>query len=207
MAFVPIANACSAELRLSWGGVRIALTLGFYRSDGWTAATLQTLADLLSEWWFNQLRTHQTNNVSMREVYVRDLTTESSPVATSVTRAGTTGTWAGTPKLPQNTAYCISFRTALRGRANRGRNYVPVGSSDYVSTAGSINGSTRDAWLADYRTLLPGGAYDPTPARWVVLSRQLNGVIQGRAVPITAVVAADNYMDSQRKRLPGRGYT
>lgn len=205
MAFVPIANSCQAELRLTYVGSQVCYTLGFYNSGGVTQPNLQTLADRLSEWWYNTLRSRCSAGVGMREVYCRDLTSESGPTATSTTRAGTTGTLSAGTNMPGNVALVVSFRTALRGRANRGRNYwcgfgsTQMGSTHYVTSAYSAT------VVAAYQAILPGGAYDPTPYRWVVNSRQLNGVATGRAVPITTVLVVDNGIDSMRTRLPGRG--
>lgn len=205
MAFVSIINACQAELRLRWTNQNIALTLGFYRADGWTETRLLTLADLLADWWYNRLRQQQGASVSLREVYCRDLTTSSGPAATSLKHTGTIGTQTSNLNMPLNGAYVVSFRTALRGRANRGRNYVPLSSYNYLDNQSNVNLTWAQNVRAAYEALLPGGAYDPTPARWVVLSRQIDHQIIGRAIPITAVVLTDNRTDSQRRRLPGRG--
>lgn len=205
MAFVPVANTCTAELRLSYGGQMVALTLGFYNSGGVTQANLQTLADRLNEWWYGALRARAGGGLINREVYCRDLTSEGGPVATSTTRAGTQGSLSVGTGMPGNVALVVSFRTALRGRANRGRNYwlgfgsTQMSSLDYVTSAYSAT------VVAAYQMLLPSGTYDPTPYRWVVVSRQLNGVATGRAVPITSVLVVDNGIDSMKTRLPGRG--
>jgi hypothetical protein len=205
MAFVAIANACQVTIKLLWGGSYCYSCLGFYRSDGWDVTKLQTIADLVADWWYTGLRTASTNVLSLVEVYARDLTSESAPTYTSLYHAGAAGTGGTNVKVPQNVAFCVSFRTALRGRANRGRNYVPVTSYNYFDSPGKVSSATAAGWVGHYQKLLAGGSYDPTPAVWCVLSRQLNGVIQGRAVPIQAVVAADLNLDSQRRRLPGRG--
>jgi len=190
---------------MSWAGQRCEITLGFWRSDGYDAAKLLTLANFIATWWYNSWRLYQRNNVTLTEVYARALDSNSAPVATSTLYSGTQGSRTGGNYMPQNVAWVISFRTALRGRANRGRNYIPLSSQDYYAAPSSINSSGRDGYLAVYRALLPGGSSDPTPNRWCVISRQLDGVVQGRAVPITAVVAVNDVLDSQRRRLPGRG--
>jgi len=205
MAFVPISNACAVELRFTYNTQNCEYTLGFHNSSGVTEANLQTLTNFLGEWWYNQGRSRHSNQVSLREIYARDLTTEGGPAYTSTTRAGTPGTLNAGTILPNNAAFCVSFRTAGRGRANRGRNYCMGFGASQLSAGNTVIQAYVDIITAWYRMLLPGGTYDPTPYRWVVLSRQLNGVVTGRAVPITAVIAPNLIVDSMRKRLPGRG--
>jgi hypothetical protein len=204
MAFVPIANACSVELRLSWSGQRCELTFGFSRLAPFDATTLQAIADKVASWWAGALRANIGSQISLTETYARALDSETAPSYTSLVSAGTTGSLPSST-VPQNLAFCVSFRTAQRGRANRGRNYVPVSTTSHFGAAGYVSSAYRNVVLAHYQKLLPGGTYDPTPARWCVLSRQLDGVVMGRAVPIIAVVATNDAIDSMRRRLPGRG--
>jgi len=205
MAFIPVANACAAEIRLTSDSQLVALTLGFYNSGGVNQANLDALSDLLAEFWYGQLRTGMRSTVTLREVYVRDLTSSSGPTSTNTDRAGTGGSASVGTAMPNSIAVCVSFRTGLRGRANRGRNYYFGFGTSQMTGLNYITSTFRSSLIARYETLLPGGAYDPTPYRWCVISRQLDGVIGGRAIPITAVTMADTNLDSMRKRLPGRG--
>lgn len=205
MAFVPIANACAVELRFTYNAIRCEYTLGFVRSAPFTAANIQALCDLLEEWWYATGRALHMNSVVHVEAYGRALDSETAPTYTSVTRAGTVGTASASGALPHNVAFAVSFRTALRGRANRGRNYMFGLYSGFHTGPGYVTAAYRNSVIAHYQTLLPGGSKDPTPAQWCVLSRQLNNVVGGRAVPITNVTVANDALDSMRKRLPGRG--
>lgn len=190
---------------MNWASQRCELTLGFGRSAAWTAANLQTIADHCATWWNTALKPLLGGNLQLTEVYARSLESDSAPTYTSTLYSTTLGTASGTAYIPQNCAFVVTFRTAQRGRANRGRNYFPVCLQTQLGNAGIINTTFRDSLLTAYRRLLPGGASDPTPAYWVVISRQLNGVVGGRKVPIIAVASVDDYIDSQRRRLRGRG--
>jgi hypothetical protein len=204
MAFVPISNAAAAELRFLYLGSRQELTLGFLKNPPVEESDLEQLADALADWWYNYLRPYHSSSLTHTEVYVRDLTSETSGAFTSTKRTGVVG--SGTPGTlyPPNVSYCVSFRTGLRGRANRGRNYCLSMGSNYAS-ATTVTSAFRNAMILAYQRLLPGGAADPTPWFWCVLSRQLDKVVGGRAVPIVAVTVADDYVDSMRRRLFGRG--
>jgi len=112
--------------------------------------------------------------------------------------------------LPNNVAVTVSFRTGLSGRFARGRNYVSGLSEDAV-----VLNTVDSAVLADIQAgyeALQDVASDNT-STWVVVSR-FSGVdgdgvpiprVEGVTTPITAVIIVDSIIDSQRRRLPGRG--
>jgi hypothetical protein len=205
MAFVAIANCCAIELRMLWNSQRVALTFGFYKSGGYDSSDLITISDAMGLWWYTYARTYQMAYANMREVYARSLDSESAPSYSNTTYVGVTGTMGGSTTSPNNVCFCLSFRTGLRGRANRGRNYWFGFGPSQVTNQNYITSAYRANLIALYNRLLPGGGSIPSGHVWVVLSRQLNHVIQGRHIPITSVLAVDDTLDSQRKRLPGRG--
>lgn len=204
MAFVPIVRACSVEVRCVQWGQRSEITLGFQRDTTIDEASLVVIADAVDLWWYTYGRPLMHSGVSLREVYARDLTTITGPVYTSTVHTGALGTLSSGGASANNVAKSIAFKTALRGRANRGRNYwFGFGANQIANSA--ITASYRNLLKAMYERLLPGGGSTPAGWTWVVLSRQLNGVTVGRAVPITSVAVPSDAIDSMRTRLPGRG--
>lgn len=184
---------------------RCELTLSFKKPSAIVLTDLQTLATKLGDWWNAVIKPLQVNTVNFREVYIRDLTTAGGISWSDTARLGTAGTHSAGSQLPSNVAFVVSFRTGLRGRANRGRNYFfGLGANDLTGGI-AVSSTYRNSVIAAYNALKAGGTYDPTPFTWVVASRQLDGIVGGRAIPVTAVVATDDYVDSQRRRLPGRG--
>lgn len=205
MAFVTIANTCAAELRFLLNGQRAALSLAF-RKSGLTATDVQTVAEACDTWWYTYARSKQGSVVQYREVYVRSLASEDGPTYTCSTHTGVTGTMTVGDQYPNNVAKCVSFRTALRGRSNRGRNYFfGFGPNQLASNRQSISTTYAAALIELYERWLPGGSSIPAGFEWVVASRQLNGVAVGRAVPIISVVLTNLNLDSMRTRLVGRG--
>lgn len=103
----------------------------------------------------------------------------------------------GNPALPGNVAFCVSLRSALTGRRFRGRKYIAAIPETAVTgnTIDSTHRSDIVAAIADLRDLLETNL---TPMS--VFSK--TGVT---LVPVTAVVSVDNIVDSQRRRLTGRG--
>lgn len=206
MAFVRVPGTCQVELVYNCNGAVIENVLYFRHPSVVTVDDQHTLGALIASWWNTSLKPRQGNHLSMREILVRDLTYEDRPTIINVTYQGVIGSLSGGTATPNNVTYCISFRTANRGRAYRGRNFT-CGLRSNMFVGDVVDGSNKSLWLTAYNRLLPGGTNDPTPFRWVVVSRWNNGVqrSEGITTPITAVSGTDDFMDSQRRRLRGRG--
>lgn len=125
------------------------------------------------------------------------------PVAVSSTNGAGAGTAGGTPQSSQ-TALLITKRTALAGRANRGRTYLPFLSINFISGIGEVNAGGIAAATAYANgmfatiTVVVGGA-----------SVSLQPVIFQRAtltnVPITSLVIRAAYATQRRRSFINRG--
>jgi hypothetical protein len=110
-----------------------------------------------------------------------------------------------------NTAYTITFLTAGRGRSNRGRNYI-AGIPVTDVTGNTVAGSFRTGLLA-YYSALRAYAISWEGVAMVVVSRFSGVDAEGKPIPraagvtnaITGFTTYDLIVDSQRRRLPGRG--
>jgi hypothetical protein len=136
-------------------------------------------------------------------IIARSLESETAPaVERSVT--GTCGLGAS-PGLPGSVAFVITKVTALRGRSFRGRIYH-IGLSEADVTGNTVGVASADSILqgwVQYRTAVETAS----ASNMSVVSCEANGVprLIGVATPVTALVLRDNSVDSQRRRLPGRG--
>lgn len=178
----------------------------FFLRDGTISPTnLAELAEALSDWWVANLEAITGTHVTLREVYAVDLTTETSPTATHTETPAPAGDYTGTP-LPNNVTLAVSFRTPGRGRSSRGRWYV-VGLTEtsLSSTLGQTVNVTYAAGVLDAFVALDAAL----PIGWthVVCSFYTEGAPRsaGVAIPITNYLLTDLTIDSQRRRLPGRG--
>lgn len=145
----------------------------------------------------------QSNSVVFREVYVTDLTTAVSPTVADTSSAGIVGGTSTSSGMPGNVTICTSFRTAGRGRSARGRNYF-IGLVESVVTGNAATTTLTTALVEAYEALL----LSPEPGfTWVVLSRFAEGAprVTALAQTVTSVVLVDSNVDSQRRRLEGRG--
>lgn len=203
MAFIPAANVAQIEMRGTAHVERVENTLYFRKQTG---TILQTDLDALTLYmsqeyllaWKLQLPAQYTH----REVYGTDLTSAISFVSTNTAQANTVGTLAGTG-APGNVTFVLSFRTPQRGRSGRGRNYWPLLSTSDV-TGNFLSVARRNALIAVYNRLISA---PPLGWVWGVLSRYENGLprVAGQFITITNVIATDDAVDSQRRRLAGRG--
>jgi len=203
MAYVPAVNTAMVELRMALDGQRIENVVYAERTSAWTTTQLADVGQEVISWWATNMAPSLTNRVVLLEVFCTDLTTQTSPAVSSVPASVTDGA-INSEALPNNCAITMSFRTASRGRSARGRNYLAGFAS--ASVSGNIVDS---ALLADFVTAyeLLDAAFSVADAVHVVVSRRHNKANRSTAVmfPVTTYLFVDNIIDSQRKRLPGRG--
>lgn len=101
--------------------------------------------------------------------------------------------------LPGNVSCCMSLHTGRSGRSGRGRIYhYGMTTSMLDTTDGSlVNSSSLGALHSGYNDLV--SAFSAINPKLAVASRKL-----GVAYTVLTITA-DNKIDSQRRRLPGRG--
>lgn len=122
--------------------------------------------------------------------------------AASVQYTVNVGGQGTTDPLPAEVAFVLSLRTALRGRRNRGRLYVPQQAEETNDSAGRPNATIT----AEYPSAANAFRSSLTPLNWewVVASYgKYDGPVEKRwnayATPITNI-SADGYWDTQRRR-------
>lgn len=203
MPFIAVPNAAQFEIRMLWDNQEVENTLWFEAPSAFDSALLDNVAVAVATWFQGSILPNLSSAVQFVEVYGTDMSSATGPTATAVPSSAAFG-GVLSPSLPNNVAMCVSFRTAGRGRNFRGRNYVPGMAED---------GVTGNAFLASRVANIVGG-YNGLLAvatgqgvEWVVASRYLNNAprVTGITTPVTAALVTDTYVDSQRRRLPGRG--
>lgn len=203
MGFVPTENAAEVELRFTLHGQQVENTLYFYNPDGVGVAGLIDLTTQLNGWYTNHLKTVQASSVVLLELYATDLTSAVAPTYSNTVLNGTPGTFTTGPCLPGNASLTVSFRTTGRGRSARGRNYF-IGLPEASVVGNTVDTAYVNAIETAYFELIN---YLTEPWQWIVLSRVFEGAdrTEGLVQPITNVIIVDPYVDSQRRRLTGRG--
>lgn len=204
MAFIPASNVIQAEVRMRLDSQRIENTL-YFQPVG-AAPSIINMGELgaqLVTWWGTYIEPLVSDQLTLVEVYLTNLTTSTSFTVTYVAGLPMAG-GISAAVLPNHVAACVSFRTNGRGRASRGRNYIPGLTENNVVKNTMVPGLVTGLVNAYLQLIDFDGAYD---LRWGVLSRYLNGAPRatGFFQPIVGVVMTDDTVDSQRRRLPARG--
>lgn len=205
MAFIPVPNVAQVNVRGTYLNEQVENTLYVRQNVGWTAESLSLMCGAIATWFQASMLPLLSTFYTFREAYAVDLTTVSSGTATASPVSTATGGTAGDP-LPGNVALCASFRTGSRGRSFRGRNYV-CGLVEPNVTGNNIASTWANSVVNAYEQLLIPDEWLATIQEWVVVSRYANNQPRssGIATRITDVLVVDTFVDSQRRRLPGRG--
>lgn len=203
MPFVPVANTVMAEIRMSQDFQNVENTLYFEFATPPAIGDLVDLSSDLQAWWIANYGPLAHNGVTLREIFLTDLTSSSGPTFTRVPPSLTVG-GVGGEALPNNVTCSVSFRTGSRGRSFRGRNYF-VGLADSQVAHNTLASGFVTALIDAYEALAP--AITSVDVTWVVVSRFSGGVERAAGVttPILTVSVVDDTVDSMRTRLPGRG--
>lgn len=170
--------------------------LHFSQAGGWTLPQMQLLATDIVAWWEDFYRIGQPAAISLVQVQVR-LLDPSNPLAWDFAPSpGIPGT-SSDPPSPANVTLTVSWRTGLAGRKYRGRIYVP-GITEAVAQLFDDASAAFITQMAIAGAELISGALSGAG----VLS--IFHVSTNTFTQVTSVVL-ESLLDSQRRRLAGRG--
>jgi len=206
MPFIPADNVAQAELIYTWQGETVENVLHYLPDVALSSALMGELASLLVTQWASDFQALMPTTLSLVNVRMTNLSAADADgfdwgigLPLVGTRTGT-----GTDSLPNSIALCITKVTAFRGRTRRGRIYHP-GLAENQVVGNAVAVTSLPAILAAYADLIE---LVTAGATWnmQVISRRLNNDWRVEAL-VTPVVSmrTDGVIDSQRRRLPGRG--
>lgn len=203
MPYQPVPNVAQIQLVGVVDNCMTVNDLYFEISGGGINITnLTTLASAAAFWFSNNLAPLLSDDWSAQRVIATDLTTNTGPRVDvgAATPGGVTG-----EANPNNVAACVSFRTALRGRSARGRNFVP-GIPGSLVTLNTIDAALVTDIMNAYALLTGAGTWT-AGWQWVVVSRRTAGALRpaGVAFPITGVIFTTDKVRSMRSREVGHG--
>lgn len=203
MPFIPVQQCVQAQLRLTFQSQEVENVLHFRTAAAPTGADLAAIAEGVEDWWVTNIAPLVPTSVVYREVYATDQTSATGATFTASGASGTTGGLTLTEE-PNNVTLAISLRTAFRGRSFRGRIYH-IGFGQLQVVDNEVTPSHVAALNAAYSELLQTTNFGGNAL--AVASRYSNNAprVLGICTEVTDVVIADTVVDSQRRRLPGRG--
>jgi hypothetical protein len=122
MPFVPVNHTMLVEIRMNIVGQKVENTIWVHALDLIDADALALVGETVKAWWISDYAPQVSDLVSLTEIVVTDQTTATSGQVTIDGDHQLGGQIGGT--LTTNSTFAVSFRTASRGRAFRGRNYI-----------------------------------------------------------------------------------
>jgi len=212
MAFVPIAGGAEAVIHLQLAGQDIENTLWFVSELGTVTATdCQALGEALANWVDENYLPQLPEAVTGNFIAVRAQDVEGGP-GFDVGLLGSAGGIVDDP-MPNEVTLAISFRTAGTGRGSRGRNYVAG------LPRSNVTGNLVDSALITNLVTAYANINVQVAATGFVhaVMHRFSGftIVDGKKVPtppsagvaqpVLAYIVADNVVDAQRRRGPGRG--
>lgn len=203
MPFQPVPNTALIEWVYMVAGQIVENTYHMRSDVPFTAPELVTAAPDLYNWWGAELAPTISFDVTLLRVELKALDSDTAPFYVYTPGALAVG-GAGVAAAANNVAFCIKHTTALSGRSGRGRWYlVGIPSTLVVNSAISL------AQAALYTSAFP--ELDAVIATLghlpVVVSRRTNNALRPTGITneVTGHSFTDAVVDSQRRRLPGRG--
>lgn len=204
MAFIPVANTAEVSILMLLDNQQIENTLWFEFPSNPDTAMLEDLCQAVIDWWTAEIAPYLSFEVSLRGVRAVSMNSSTAPTAELTPASPVTG-GINSSSQPGNVAWSVQFKTAARGRSARGRNYIPGIPASQLASMNTVASAWATNIVNGYLEIL-GTTYD-FGADWVITSRFSGGSPRSSGVntQVTSVSYADLYVDSQRRRLPGRG--
>lgn len=202
MVFVPVPNVASFELVQSASNQVVENVYNVSNTEPWTNASLETVCGMFKTWWDGQLKSLTPNTNQLIKIVGKDQSSQDGPFCEYTTGLPIIGTATG-PAEPNSVTVAVKWTTAKRGRSYTGRTFH-IGLQEGQVVQNSLETAALPYLLAAYQNLLT--LFFETSFTFVVVSRYHDHAprVTGVATPVLAC-SIDPYIDSQRRRLNGRG--
>lgn len=205
MPFVPAPNIVQVEMRALFDGQQVENRIYVDVFHAPTVADMTAIAGAVSNAIITEWLPILPNSVRFTEMFMRSMHVQNGPQATfpfpGVTGQGQVLIGA----LPNNVSLCVSLRSNFAGRSARGRLYW-IALYESVVTLNTVDAAHVTAITEAVRQLDVN--ITSLGFQWMIVSFISNGVPRpGGPVyfEVNDVLVVDPVVDSQRRRLPGRG--
>ena len=203
MTFIPTPGAVRTAMQFTMDDNLIVNTMWGYKNAVISVTDLDNMNSAALAWWQANIQGQQCANVVLNSIVSYDQSAIDAPSRTLLVTTSNAGTKGG-QSLPGNVAIVVSFRTNGRGRSSRGRMYLFGFKADDLSTPNQISAALRTTLVNAAVDLVGKIAF--VGLQHVIVSHFFNKAPRtaGLVQPVTSQVI-DTYVDSQRRRLTGRG--
>lgn len=201
--YIPVPLVCQFEFRYTYLAQNMENVINVRQPLAWTVAEATTFAQSLISWWSTNMAPQHAIGCFLREMYVTDLSSQSGFSASVAPGTAVQGTASG-EALPPQSALCITFRTAKRGRSYRGRWYTCA-----MTENQQAGGRVTAGYITAINTAMTalGSLLTTNALEQVIVSRRQNKVDLpfGIVTPVTSRVIRDDIVDTMRRRAIGVG--
>jgi len=169
-----------------------------------SAGDCATIAAAVAGWWLGNVQPLVSNTLSLRAVEAVSIAEPNGPQAVFSAGLPVIGAKVQDP-LPNSTALAVSLRSGLTGRSARGR-WFWLGFTEDQIAGNVVNAGVATSIVAAMDNLL--STITGLSAFPAIVSYIANGVPRpGGPVKffINDALVVDTIVDTQRRRLPGRG--
>jgi len=202
-AFIPALNTAKVDIVQLYDSQTVVNSSYFQKDGGWNESDIRNLADAAGDSWVANMLPVQVSALTIQLVRATDVSVDNSWQTEDATHAGAAGGLVH-EGLPGGSALVVKQTTGHTGRSFRGRSYI-CGLDETQVTRNQADGSYRTdivdgfvAYIQDVETVME--------CTHVVASYCQEGawLNDAQLTEITGY-SADIFIDSQRRRLTGRG--
>jgi hypothetical protein len=200
--FIPVPNTARVRMVYDLFGQKVMNVFYWEQATPFTTSDLAVLNNAIKTAWEDNVQAVQSNDLTLSFLEATALDSAAGFQETLlVDEVG----GAAVAAMPGNVTWAIKFASGLTGRSQRGRMYF-LGLHETDVTGNAVVSSAAALILAAYEGFF-GDVATATGATHVVVSYCALGVWRstGQTTPITAYINVDDLVDSQRRRLTGRG--
>ena len=203
MEFIPVENTVRVSMNYVEATQRIQNVFNVKFDSSPDISAMTTLADDFTDWWIASLAPEQAGEVSLQSLDLTLLTTKDDLSLEFVTGLPLTGGSVAAKACPNNVTVAVKWGGNLRGRSHRGRTYH-IGLADNQVSGSTLTVGMHTALITAYTALLT--KINVIGRNLCVVSYMTNKAYRTAGVTTPIVrVSIDSSLDSQRRRLPGRG--
>lgn len=206
--FIPAPKTASYELFYQFGSYFMENIFHVQSDIDFTDAMLIEGATKICLWDTAYFRGFRINGCNLVNIRAKALHAPDAPIRDFLDGGNHLGSLGGAP-LPANATYVTSLRTGLAGRSARGRWYWVGLSTSHTTGAYQVSAGTATTYQTYLWTLYGelgwGGLTHPQD--WVICSYRHDKAWRAEAVNyhVISMINTDLNLDSQRRRLAGRG--
>lgn len=207
--FIPVANTVSVEMIYIMSTVVLENVMHVEGGAPFSGAQITTLRGVFDSWHNVSAKSLISPGCSLARIRTKALDSLASPYEDYTLPSPRAGT-AGGALMPGNQTFAVKLSSGLTGRSARGRIYWPP-STDAMLTPyyGTMNVASAAAIVAAVNTLIANITAANAAWHLVITSYMSGKAWRGAGVNyrVTGAGYSDLNLDSQRRRLPGRGRT